>query len=140
MIKFSQPSEEFKRLNSHIFGSSVQKTKGEAETKEDLRREKDLQVQILNLLNQRGIQPLWHRTDKKSTATVGWPDITFAVEQGLRNVPCVWEIKLPGKKLSVEQQSVMVKLLSPPNAWTYKVICSVDEALAELTRLGIGKS
>ena len=142
--KFSNPSEEFKRLNPHVFaegtlGQVLLEPKDPPVTKENLRLEKQLQVQILNLLRLNGIEPLWFRTDKKTTATVGWPDFTFAVEQGLKSVPIVWEIKLPGGHLSPDQQRMMHRLTDPPNAWVYRVITSVDEALNELRKLGLTK-
>jgi hypothetical protein len=64
----------------------------------------------------------------------------FAVECGLRSIPCGWEIKLPGNKLDPEQTKVMIRMMEPPNAWVYKVITSVDEALMELKKLGIEPS
>lgn len=141
MIAFAHPSEEFKRKNPHIFQGAQQEKLGDdtpaIDSKYDLRLEKDLQARIVNVLRLRGIEPLWHRTDRKSTATVGWPDITFCVEHGLRSIPIVWEIKLPGKKLSLEQTRMMIKLMDPPNAWVYKIITSVDEALMELKKLGV---
>lgn len=136
-IEFGHPSAEFRRKNPHIFGEQGRTETAAIDSKVDLRLERELQVQILNLLRLRGIEPLWHRPDKKSTATVGWPDFTFCVEHGLRSIPIVWEIKLPGKKLSLEQTRLMIKLMDPPNAWVYKIITSVDEALAELKKLGL---
>ena len=125
-------------MNPHIFADKLPQVKVETETDTGgLRREKALQAQIVSLLRLKGIEPLWHRTDKKSAATVGWPDITFSVEHGLRSIPCLWEIKLPGKKLSLDQQTLMIRLMEPPNAWAYRVITSVDEALMELRKLGI---
>jgi hypothetical protein len=124
-------------LNPGLFGINIPETKDKSSRQDLHLEEKQLQVQILNLLRLKGIEPLWHRTDKKSTATVGWPDITFSAGCGLRSIPCLWEIKLPGKKLSEEQMSLMVQLTKPPNAWVYKVITSVDEALIELKKLGL---
>jgi len=139
-IKFANPSEEFKRKNPHLFAAEVGISPPQndtLDTKQEVKDERELQGQIVNLLRLKGIEPLWHRTDKKSHASIGWPDITFSVEHGLRSIPCLWEIKLPGKKLSAEQRNLAVKLMGPPNAWVYKVITSVDEALIELKRLGI---
>jgi hypothetical protein len=141
MIQFSNPSEEFKRKNPHIFEIEKQIVDDillEAKaSKIELNSERELQGQIVNLLRLKGIEVLWHRTDKKSAATVGWPDLTFSLEHGLRSIPCLWEIKLPGKKLSEDQTKLMIRLMEPPNAWVYKVITSVEEALMELRKLGI---
>src|SRR5438105_10429918 len=51
----------------------------EAMSKAQIKNERQLQSMIVNLLRLKGIEPLWHRTDKRSAATVGWPDISFAV-------------------------------------------------------------
>lgn len=97
--------------------------------------ERKLQGQIVQLLRLNGIEVLWHRTDKRSAATVGWPDLTFCV--GLsRAWPCAWEVKLHGL-LSKEQEQMRLRLISPPNLWNYRVIRSVDEALEELRRMGV---
>jgi hypothetical protein len=140
VIEFAHPSEEFKRKNPHIFLSNPEAEivlVSDEPTRAEIKSERVLQGQIVNLLRLKGIEVLWHRTDKRSGATVGWPDLTFSVEHGLRSIPCAWEIKLPGGKLSEEQVKVMVRMMDPPNAWTYKVITSVEEALSELRRYGI---
>jgi len=143
MIQFSNPSEEFKRKNPHIFAepherdSSYSSGHEQLPTKAEIKSEKELQDQIANLLSLNGIIACRHRTDQKTTCNVGWPDFTFAVESGLRSIPCAWEIKLPGGKLDPEQMKVMIRMMEPPNAWVYKVITSVDEALMELKKLGL---
>lgn len=140
--RFSNASESFKKANRHIFpedgpGSVLTAPLEPAPTKEQTKSERKLQGQIVNLLRLKGIQVLWHRTDKKSAATVGWPDLTFAVESGLRTIAIGMEVKLPGKKLSTEQQKVAVEMMNPPNGWTYHVVTSVDEVLSILRRLGL---
>lgn len=137
MIEFSNPSEEFKRKNPHIFGEEQVCPVNPSPSKADLQSEKRLQIQILNLLRQHHIEALWHRTDKKTTCNVGWPDFVFSVEQGLRRLPVCWEVKLPGGKLSPEQRNLQELLTHPPNSWEYRVITSVDEALRELKRYGL---
>jgi hypothetical protein len=101
--------------------------------------ERKLQSQIVNLLRLRGIEVCWHRTDKRSAATVGWPDLTFAVvrEADLETFPCAYEVKMPGGVLSPEQKQMAVRLQSPPNWWRYRVIRSVDEALKDLKEMGL---
>jgi len=139
MIQFSNPSEEFKRKNPHIFaeGTLGQVLLEPLPSRAEAKSERELQGQIVNLLRLKGIEVLWHRTDKKSAATVGWPDLTFAVESGLRTVAIGMEVKLPGRKLSSEQQKVAVEMMNPPNSWTYHVVTSVDEVLHILRKLGI---
>ena len=65
---------------------------------------------------------------------VGWPDFTFAVFHKKHVVAVAWEVKLPGGKLRPEQENMKALLTTPPNAWVYAVITSVDEALAELKK------
>src|SRR5256885_7581653 len=89
----------------------------------DVKNERQLQSQIVQLLRLKGIEPLWHRTDKRSAATIGWPDITFAVRSSQLNddgtfwiaqyYPCAWEIKFGDGQLSKEQQQMAVRLQSP---------------------------
>ena len=113
-------------------------TAEEAFSKFTAKNERQLQSQIVNLLRLKGIEVCWHRTDKKSAATIGWPDLTFSIDLGKYcPVPCAWEIKLPEGKLSEEQEKMAIRLQTPPNNWYYRVIRSVDEALKELKKLGI---
>lgn len=111
----------------------------EAMTAFTAKTERKLQSQIVNLLRLKGIEVCWHRTDKKSAATVGWPDLTFCAvsHDSVWLYPCAWEIKLPGGKLSNEQEQIAIRLQQPPNGWVYKVIRSVDEALKELKAMGV---
>lgn len=126
----------------------------EALSKSQAKNERQLQVQIVNLLRLKGIEPLWHRTDKRSAATIGWPDITFSV-RGWRTISegedgessyitrtpfisgCAWEVKFDKGQLSKEQQQMHVRLSTSPNGWRIRVIRSVDEALSELKELGL---
>jgi hypothetical protein len=81
--------------------------------------------------------------DKRSHATVGWPDFTFAVVIGVSSqragahVACAWECKVGNSKLSPEQEEKMRKMQAFPNAWRVKVIHSLQEAADELKTLGI---
>ena len=137
---FSNPSEEFKRKNPHLFaaeGGTLPPQNTCLDSKFEIKLERELQDQIANLLSLKGIVAIRSRMDRKTSNQVGTPDFLFSVEHGLRSVPCAWECKLPGKKLSPEQQKMAVEMLAPPNAWVYKVITSVDEALMELKRLGL---
>jgi hypothetical protein len=109
-----------------------QLTAEEAISRAEVKNERALQSQIVNLLRLKGIEPLWHRTDKKSAATIGWPDLTFAVPD-----PCAWEVKFGDGKLSDDQVAMHLRLQTPPNCWRVRTIRSVDEALAELKELGL---
>ena len=135
--KFSNPSEEFKKLNPNLF---VEQGAIEVRTppaRSSMRLERRLQAQIWNLLCLNGVQAIWHRTDKPTTTSVGLPDFAFAIERGLKTVAVMWEVKLPGGKLSDDQVSMMEKLTTPPNAWEFHVITSVEEAVQELRKLGL---
>ena len=112
--------------------------------------ERDLRKHVLNLLRLRGIEPISARDDKKSTITVGLPDILFAVKGQFMfssgggdwmtryaDVACAWELKLPGEKLDPEQIKMAAKLSEKPNAWRWALITSVDEAIKELANIGL---
>jgi hypothetical protein len=99
--------------------------------KGEAKNERELQGQIVNLLRLRGIEPLWHRTDRRSAATIGWPDITFAYY----GKAIAWEVKLPNGRLSREQDQMLDTLGTVPNWWDIRVIRSVDQALGELHRI-----
>jgi hypothetical protein len=59
---------------------------------------------------------------------IGWTNTLSA---------CLWEVKLPGAKLSPEQEKMIAILRTPPNAWKVTIIHSVDEALEELRVLNL---
>src|SRR5439155_10380413 len=135
--------EKMLRLLSPADRKSIgQMTADEAFRKAEVKNEGDLQRQIISLLRLKGIEPLWHRMDKRSAATIGWPDITFCVEGGYDEVDghittpiygCVWEIKFRAQdQPSIEQQQMHLRLSTLPNCWRVRVIRSVDEALEEL--------
>jgi len=100
-------------------------TAAECAARIEARTERALQGQIVALLRLRGIEALWHRTDRRSAATVGWPDITFAVRGrgGVR--ACAWEVKLNGR-LTREQSDLARRLVD--NGWDWRLIRSVEEA------------
>lgn len=116
-------------------------TPEEVLAKAQLRNERDLQRTIVSLLRLKGIEPLWHRTDKRSHATIGWPDITFSTVHRVDGwddfCPQAWEVKFEDGELSVEQQQMMIRLQSPPNGWRVRVIRSVNEAIEQLREVGI---
>lgn len=115
----------------------------ECAAKVEAKNERQLQGQIVQYLRLHGIEPCWHRTDKKSAATVGWPDITFAIIGQTSSAwnkiqPVAWEVKFGPGQLSKEQEQMAIRLQSPPNCWRYRVIRSLDEAIKELKEMGIG--
>src|SRR5438309_363687 len=72
-------------------------TAEEVMAKAQIKNERQLQSMIVNLLRLKGIEPLWHRTNKRSSATVGWPDITFSVKASCEGSEWTeahgWEVK-----------------------------------------------
>jgi hypothetical protein len=92
----------------------------------DARNERELHKQIRALLMHRGIPFCEARMDRKSTITVGWPDITFAID----GVPVAFELKTGRNDLSKDQARVARDMLA--HGWFYFVIRSLDEALEAL--------
>lgn len=106
--------------------------------------ERELQKQIVEILRLKGIVANVSRMDKRKTDKVGWPDITFAVWNnkfdeygGSFRYPCAWEIKFGKGKLSPEQTALSNRMSTSPNAWNYRIIRSVDEAIFELGAMGL---
>src|SRR2546430_16460274 len=85
-VKMKLLPERYLRLMSPADRKAIgQSTAEEALRKAEAKNERQLQSQIVQLLRLKGIEPLWHRTDKRSAATIGWPDITFAVRSSQLN-------------------------------------------------------
>jgi hypothetical protein len=113
------------------------KTKDEMGKAWAAKNERDLQRQIVQYLRLRNIELLWHATHKKSTASVGWPDIIFAVMSAGFCTPCAWEIKFGSGMLSPEQNDVLERLQARPNCWRVRVIRTFTEAVDELREMGL---
>lgn len=114
-----------------------QRTAEEVMAQGETKSEKELQKQIVGLLRLKGIEVNVSRMDKRKTDVVGWPDLTFSVIRGRIAIPCLWEVKMPKGTLSPEQMTLASKLTTGPNAWRYRLIRSVDQAIAELKEMGI---
>jgi hypothetical protein len=93
-----------------------------------LRSEKDLHREVRGLLNLRGIPFCEARMDRKSSITVGWPDITFAVD----GTPVAWELKFLG---SLSPDQARVKADMERHGWRYRVIRNLLEAREHLREL-----
>lgn len=104
-----------------------QTTAPELASRSVVKAEKQLQGLIYNFLRVNDVEVLWHRTDKKSHATVGWPDLTFA----LLGRAVAWEVKLPGRKPEEHQTNLHERMLL--NGWTVEVVTSLEQAI---TRFG----
>lgn len=130
-----------------------QRTAAEVMAKGVATSEKQLQRQIVNLLRLKGVECNVSAMHKRKTDRVGWPDITFCIytlapqiigdrpsqylPQAWQTFPCAWEIKMPQGKLTKGQEAMKALLTSGVNGWRHRVIRSVDEALAELTAMGL---
>lgn len=112
-------------------------TDGERMAKWKAKSERELQRQIVNYLKLRGIEVCWHRTDKKSAATIGWPDLTFAVKSNGFPMPIGIEVKYGAGVLSREQNDLHARLQANPNAWRIYVIRSFVEVVDLLRDLGL---
>lgn len=125
------------------------RTMSEINSHNEYRNERALHSQIRNLLNLKGIIYLEQRMDKKARGIKGWPDFTFSVlllptasktdpTGNVRTpVPVAWELKLPGKKLSPEQEELMRRMTSGVNAWHYRIVHTLQEAADDLRSLGV---
>jgi hypothetical protein len=116
----------------------------------EIKLERDLHRAIANLLRLRGIEFVESRMDRRSTNQIGTPDFLFCVWGqltptktdplawcGAFPVACAWECKAAGRMLTEEQQAMFKRMTTAPNTWTCRVIRNVDDALAELRRLGL---
>lgn len=113
-----------------------QQTPEEAIARCQAASERQLQGFLVNVLRLRGVAVLWHRTDKKSAATVGWPDLTFAAPRtAFQPGAHAWEVKLPGEVPTSEQ--ILCHCAMIKNGWTVEIVHSVDEGIAFLNAIGI---
>jgi hypothetical protein len=93
----------------------------EANEKGVARAERELQGEIVQYLNLQGIAVLWHRTDKRSHATIGWPDLTFCKD----GVPWGIEVKTSEGRVRPEQYETMRKM--GLNGWQVGIARSFQE-------------
>jgi hypothetical protein len=105
--------------------------------KMEAKSERELQRQIVQYLRLRGIEVIWHSTAKKSTATVGTPDILFAVRANGIPMAIAFEIKFGTGTLSREQSDMLFRMQAAPNAWTCRVIRSFIEVVDFLRDLNV---
>jgi hypothetical protein len=123
------------------------RTMDEIAAQAEVKIEKDLHRQIENLLRIRNVQFFSSRMDRRTTTQVGTPDILFCVlvwvfdklTQSTFQMPQAhaWELKIGGRALDPEQVKMFEQMTAKPNGWTCRTIRSVDDALAELKRLGL---
>jgi len=93
----------------------------EANEKGLARAERDLQSEIVQDLQRLGIAVLWFRTDKRTRATVGWPDISFCKD----GVPWGIEVKADKGRVRTTQYDTMRTMTC--NGWQCAVVRSFKE-------------
>lgn len=98
-----------------------QMTAEEAKEKGTARMERDLQAQIVQYLHLLEVEVLWHRTDRKSHATTGWPDLTFVVD----GKPWGVEVKTDTGRVRPEQYERLRKM--GLNGWQVAIVRSFEE-------------
>jgi hypothetical protein len=112
-------------------------TQSEVKEKNDLALESELQRQIEQDLNRRNIICIHSKFGVKPTIASGLPDFMFCILQdaskmlnnsfiwGKLSMPIALECKLPGEKLSDDQQRVMELMCN--NGWIYKTVYTFGE-------------
>jgi hypothetical protein len=88
--------------------------------------EGDLHKQVIALLKYYNVPVCHSRFAKRSTITIGWPDITFCI---LGN-PIAWELKVGKNGLSNEQRAIRANM--ERHGWQYRVIRTLEEAESHL--------
>jgi len=122
--EFSRASESFKKANPHIFAEeNVVEAPDSKPSKEQAKSEKELQDQIAGHFEIAGTVVVRSRMDKKTSVAVGIPDLLFA----LKGAPVAMEVKLPGEKLTKEQEKMMANMKK--NGWLCHVVYSYDQAV-----------
>jgi hypothetical protein len=100
-----------------------------AVTRNEHKREKELQCQIANFLRLRGI---WFDQDamhKRRTGTLSAPDFQFPY----RGKFVAWEVKLPGAKLDDGQIKARDSIIAQGGEW--RLITALPEAMEHIAYL-----
>jgi VRR-NUC domain-containing protein len=127
-IRFQDLSD---RQRAMINGAlPVEKPIPEKETRGEMRLERQEQKVFANYLLLHGYMPIWHRTDKPTGCAAGVPDFVIPISHGR----IAWfEFKLPGKKLSKDQEKFRQYLESVGHKLF--VVYSAQEAIQVLKKL-----
>ena len=125
---FPNASEEFRKKNPDLFvdpkiAAASPPQQYQAPSKSDVKLEKQLQAQIRGFLERNGITVIQNRTDRATSNNVGTPDLLWA----FKGKAIAWEVKLPGKRLTEEQEKMKAKLIA--DGWSYCTIYTYDEAV-----------
>jgi len=84
-------------------------------------------------LRQRGIEPIRSRMDRRTTIKVGAPDFMFA----FHGHPIAIEVKMPGEKLSPDQERMKAVMTDPWNGWRWFTVFGIDDLRAILRSRGL---
>lgn len=122
----------------HVGHPNAGRTSSDIEQKLAARAERELQDQIRQYLNQKGVPFICPAMFRKSQQPRGWPDFTFA----FCGVPIIWECKSANGKLRGSQERIVAELVR--NGWRFRLLRSLTEARdhlreIELERLLQGK-
>ena len=109
-------------------------TSEEAIEKFVVKSEMDIHKQIIGVLDIRGIAYQRNRPDKKTGATLGWPDFTFCVTHHQTNeaTAMAFEVKHESKGLDPDQKRCIKKMLA--NGWAVYLVRSMEDAKRFLDR------
>jgi len=123
----------------HVGHRNAGLTSSEIEQKLTVRSERELQDQIRQYLNQKGVPFICPAMFRKSQLPRGWADFTFA----FCGVPIIWECKRANGKLRGSQERIVADLVR--NGWRFRLLRSLTEARdhlreIELERLLQGKA
>ena len=130
--KFSQPSEEFRRLNPQLFAIEPPchfAPDPAPMSKDEAKSEKQLQEQIAGFLERNGIVVIRSRTDRRTTTNLGTPDLLFS----LKGRAIAFEVKLPHKHPTHVQVEMMRKMTR--NGWDCYVVEGYDQAVETVNKL-----
>ena len=113
------------------------KTAEELMAKQIAKSERELQNQIVQYANLRGIEVIRNRMDKKSTANKGTPDLLMAVMSNGFSMPLAIETKFGSGTCTREQNDMHARMQTRPNAWQVRVIRSFTEVVDLFRELGL---
>jgi hypothetical protein len=157
-MSFGLTSSNLPDKIKRLLSPEDRKTLGKAgETTEEMLRnaaiktEKDLQNVIEQYFNLKGIVAIRSRMDVPTTNNKGCPDFLVVVRSpdairiqtelgfrvGLEVYAIAMEVKLPGEKLSADQEEMRARMIYPPNGWRWFTVHSVAEVREALQWCGI---
>jgi len=102
-----------------------------AEIREKLtgQAERELQGQIRQYLNQKGVHFICPAMFRKSQLPPGWPDFTFA----FYGVSILWECKSLTGELRESQEQIVGQLVR--NGWRFRLIRDLEQARGHLREI-----